>query len=148
MSIKTLTNPSLGVIAEAWHHIDTDIDGCRETMRTFDGWCDYLSGNHLHYFPIFIMDGTRAEAVIWFTDYDAEVRTCQVHFLTAKDIRNPLGVARAAWETLVGIMRNGDIDVLFGFLPAGNERARKCARLFGMETFAESSKLVYMAMTA
>ena len=89
------SNPTRPEISNAWASMSFDVAGLPDVMCTRSGWTDYMTGSHLLYFPIIVYSGNRPEVVIWMTDYDPEVRTAQINFVTAHNMRNPVGVARA-----------------------------------------------------
>jgi hypothetical protein len=107
----------------------------------------HMTGSMLHYHPIVIHDADGIYALIWLDSYDTQARTCKVHYLTG-NTKRAVSVAGAAVRALDGILANGDIDVLFGFVPADSPNAQRTARMFGFKEFAYSQDLVYMARSS
>lgn len=147
MSIEIESDPSTAQIREAFWHMDMS-ESFPDTLKTVTGWTEYMMGSHLHYFPIIIYSHGHSVAVIWLTDYDAELATCQIHFACSKRIDAPVAVARATSRALGELMRKGDIEVLLGVLNLDNLSGIRAARFFGMKEFATAGQKIYMSKTA
>lgn len=137
--------PDRQLLKQAYHNLQDKVSHAPLCARTLDGWVKYFESDHLHYDPMIVIDGGTVAAIVWFTDYDAEARLAQIHFI-AQRTANPVAVYRSLRRAVSDIGEHGDIDVAFGIIPASNEMAMRTATTFGMKVLATTQHLAYTAI--
>ena len=137
--------PDTYLLQSVWSGLQSKIDLLPIGIRGFKGFVEYMESDYLHYEPIIITDDDRLGALIWFTNYDAETRMAQMHYMGSRT-GNPVGVHRAVKGVLRAIGERGDIDVVLGICPTENSDVLRMSKSFGGKVFAKSYKFVYTAI--
>jgi hypothetical protein len=140
--MTTNISPSPAIMAKAWH--DLKCEDCGYPTRK--AFLEKMNGDTLHYYPLIIYSNENIEALIYFDRYDAGLGTCNAHFITGKKMKNPRNVLREAKKAMAGIMANGDIKLLFAFIPHERYRAVQVAQHIGFVPFYINAEYTVLSL--